>query len=224
MNLLGQIRKEILLEIRDPRVTFSLFALASVVGIFGGLGLSRGLIPSIYIERAIPVLWLCLVTLITLFAVERSFEHEREDRAIEGMLVVNKKSAESFFFIKTVMLSMISCLSACYLFALVSVFSSVSFFIPIGSVLGISALISVGITAIGLFVGSMTSQTRGRLILLPVIGLPLLSPLFFGGIEILLDSASSLSLIEQPWMWFLVTLDLAYVLITTYIFPYVIRP
>lgn len=224
MNLFGQIRKEILLEVRDPRVTFSLFALASVVGIFGGLGLSRGLIPNIYLERAIPVLWLCLVTLITLFAVERSFEHEREDRAIEGLLVVSKKSAEFFFFIKVLILSLISCLSACYLFGLVSVFSSAASFVPIGSVLGISALISVGTTSIGLFVGSMTSQTRGRLILLPVIGLPLLSPLFFGGIEILLDSASGLPLFEQPWLWFLITLDLAYVLITTYIFPYVIRP
>lgn len=224
MSIYAQLKKEVLIEIRDPRVSFSLFALGSVVGIFGGLGLSRALIPFTYLDRAIPVLWLCLVSLITLFAVERSFEHEREDRAIEGFLIVNKNSAESFFLIKTLVLTLISTFSAFYLYSLITVFSSAAFSIPTFTIVVLSLLLSMGVTSIGLFVGSMTSQTRGRLILLPVLGLPLLSPLFFSSIEILLNSFSGLPLFEEPWFWFLLTLDLAYVLITTYIFPYVIRP
>ena len=218
------LRKEILLETRDPRVVSSLLALASVVGVFGGLGISRALLPLTYSTRVIPVLWICFAALLTLFAVERSFEHEREDRALEGALIIRKRNAQEFFLSKVFILSLIGFFSSMYLFAVLSMFSSLSVSLSGMVLVSVAAMLSIGVVTIGLFVGSMTSETKARLILLPVIGLPLLSPLMFACIEVILDSLSGAELLAHPWFWFSLTLDLVYVALTTCIFPSLIKP
>ncbi len=174
------------------------------------------------VDLAPGVLWV-IFTFSGLLGLNRSFAVEQADRAMDALLA-SPMSRESVFAGKA--LANLVFVTAVQALALPAI--ALFFGLPAGpewlGVLGVVALASVGLSAVGTLFAAVASNTRMAEMLLPMLALPFFVPLVIPAAQ-----ASVVLLSGRPfsdaasWLKVLVAFDIVFTAACTVAFPYTLE-
>jgi heme exporter protein B len=166
------LRKDLLIELRTGEVVTTSAFFAALVVIIASFAFYGG--PSTKRLVASGALWLS-VAFATVLALGRAWQREREEAALQGLLVA-PLSRSAIFAGKA--LGLLAFLSVVELVVLP--LTALLFSVDLGEcglgLVAICLLATPGIAATGTLFGSMTVRTRARDLLLAIVLLPLLAP------------------------------------------------
>jgi heme exporter protein B len=213
-------RKDLSIEFRTRTAFFSalVFALLSIVIFYfswdptavGAIDLAPG------------VLWI-IFTFSGLLGLQRSFNVEIAERAIDGLLA-SPISREAIYLGKA--LANLAFVVAVQVVAIptLALFYDVSFTGILPALTGIALLAAIGLVAVGTLFASMTVNTRLAELLLPMLALP-----FFVPIVLPAAQATAKLLAGRPvsdvasWLNVLASFDIVFVAACTVAFPHTLE-
>ncbi len=166
------------------------------------------------------VLWVVL-SLSAVVTLNRAFLLEREDSAIDGLLLA-PVSRQALFWGKWIANTVFVLAIEAIALPLWVVFFGLDFTPRIAGVAGAAVLATFGFTALGTLFSAMAVRTRFAELLLPVLLLPfMLPPLYFAS-ELTLRLLAARPISELwGWLRLLALYDLAFVTLAAMLFPVV---
>jgi heme exporter protein B len=172
-------------------------------------------------ELAPSVLWVTFA-LAALLAMNRAFTIERENSALDGLLLA-PVAREALFLGK--LLANLAFVGAVELVTLplFTLFFNVSLWSSLPGILGTTVLATIGFVAVGTIFSAMAVRTRHAELLLPVLLLPFMVPPLIGAVQV-----TSRLLAGRPWgemlgwVRLLALYDIVFVTLCTLVFPAVV--
>lgn len=219
-GLLALIRKDVQIELRTKDTLASLLLL----GILTLLILSFAFEPgsASRADAAPGALWVA-VTFSAVLGMNRSFAAERENDCLQGLLLCPVDRG-TIYLAKTV---------ANFLFMMAAQAAILPVFVfffdqPVGSnwggVLVCLALGIFGLSTIGTLFAAISVRTRAREVMLPLLMLPLVVPLFIGGVRTtarLLDGRPVGDVAQ--WLNLMLGFDLVFLVVGWLVFEYAVE-
>jgi heme exporter protein B len=215
------LRKDLAIELRTRQSVPAMALFSITVFVLFHFGLDRNEIDG---SLASGVLWVTLL-LATVLAVNRLFAAERDDGALDGILlapidrtaVYLAKAATLFLYL--VVLEVI----ALPAFAILLLGPDLTQALP--ELLAIVALADVGLAGVGALVAGLASETRVRDVLVPILLLPLLVPVLIAA-----ANATKPLLMLNPattdlgkWLGFMALYDMVFVLLAVAVFDFLLE-
>ena len=188
MMVLAALRKDFLLQWRTRAQVAAIF-------IFGATALllfSFAIGPNAEALRqhAAGFLWLALLLSSTLTLAE-SFQSEMEERALEGLLLLPADARALYYGKALSNWAQLALLGVGLVPVMVVLYDAAT--MNVGALLGIILLGAAGLSAPGTLYAAMTSQTRAKQTLLPLLLFPLVVPVLLSAVK-----ATSLILLGDP--------------------------
>ena len=159
-----------------------------------------------------------------LIGFARTFEVEREEGAIDALLLAPVDRSGLFLAKAAANLVFIALVEVLVLPAFVLLFD-----LDVGSgwlpLLSVVLLTDVGFAVIGTLFSSVAAQTRSRELILPLLALPALVPVFIGAVELTSDlftGAGFGAIAERGWFGILVAFDLLFAIVGSLIFEFAV--
>jgi heme exporter protein B len=186
------LRKDLTIEARTGEVvvTSSFFAVLLVVlaslSLFGGPGMARVV--------ASGVIWLS-ITFAAVLALGRTWQREREEGALDGLLVA-PLSRSALFVGKLLGILIFLCLISLVVIPLTALFFSLDLGRYGGGLACIALAALPGVAAAGTLFGSMTVRTGARDLLLAIVLFPLLSPTLLSAVAATRELLGGAPLVE----------------------------
>ncbi len=159
-----------------------------------------------------------------LIGFARTFELERDDGAIDALLLVPVDRSGLFMAKAVANLTFVAVVQAVLLptFAVLFHFDlGMSWF----ALIGVVALVDVGFVSIGTLFASVAAQTRSRELVLPILALPVLVPLFIAAFELtsdLLAGDGLQAVASRGWFGIVVAFDAVFAIAAALVFEFVI--
>ena len=203
--------KELTLELRGREFFVLLMCSALMSAVLVGAGVSSAVIDSETTRKLYPMLlWVIFIVSSTSASV-RAQESELEGRGYEGLLLVGVTGPQMYLS-KLCVTSFLFWLAWGLLVVLLATVldQTIGEILPSLLIIGFFASLCLG--ALVVLLSAVTSTSRMRGVLLPVLTIPLLFPLFFAGIE-LTTSTVLFGFFDYQGVWF----SLLVLLITTFI-------
>jgi heme exporter protein B len=215
------LRKDLAIELRTRQSVPAMALFSITVFVLFHFGLDRNEIDG---SLASGVLWVTLL-LATVLAVNRLFAADRDDGALDGILlapidrtaVYLAKAAALFLYL--VLLEVI----ALPAFAILLLGPDLTGALP--ELLAIVALADVGLAGVGALVAGLASETRVRDVIVPLLLLPLLVPVLIAA-----ANATKPLLMLNPaatdlgkWLGFMALYDMVFVLLAVAVFDFLLE-
>lgn len=209
------LMKDLRVELRTREVLYTSFLFGIVLVtlfLFSGFGDTAD------IRRAAPgVLWVCIAFIGTL-VFGRTFQREREQRAVIGLLLA--PNALSAVFTAKLLVNIL--LLGSVQVALVPIVAAV-FGLDIGQIVGpLVALLAagtVGFCALGTVLSAALSTLRLREVLMPIVLFPICLPLLLAGVKgtsALVDTSDPAAAL--PWLAIMGAFDLLFLVLSRWLF------
>jgi len=159
-----------------------------------------------------------------LIGFARTFEVERDDGAVDALLLIPLDRSGLFLAKAAANLAFIVVVQAVLLptFALLFHFDLGADWVAL---LLVVLLVDVGFVAIGTLFASLAAQTRSRELVLPILALPALVPLFIGAFELTSDllAGDGLNAVAaRGWFGIIVAFDVIFSIASALVFEFVI--
>ena len=221
--LLALIKKDLIVELRLKDAITSLLFLSIVLSVIVTSGVEHAMIDPPNVRRLFPTLiWLIFVFSATV-SLGRTAEHDLDNHAFEG-LILSGVSLSTVFVAKLISNFVFVLLGSLTTLAILPVLCGVNVRQEIIGLVILSIGVSFAYSALATLLSAISSASRMRGLLLPIILLPLLFPLFFCAVEIssdlVIDHHVSL---ESYWVSLLFALDVVYFTLGFNLYPYVLR-
>lgn len=215
------LRKDLAIELRTRQSVPAMALFSVTVFVLFHFGLDRDEIEG---SLASGVLWVTLL-LATVLAVSRLFAAEREDGALDGVLlapidrtaVYLAKAAALFLYL--VLLEIV----ALPAFAVLLLGPGLGGAFP--ELLAIVLLADVGLAGVGALVAGLAAETRLRELIVPLLLLPMLVPVLIAA-----ANATKPLLMQHPattdlakWLGFMALYDMVFVLLAVAVFDYLLE-
>jgi heme exporter protein B len=215
------LRKDLQIELRTRQSVPAMALFSVTVFVLFHFGLDRDEIQG---SLASGVLWVTLL-LATVLAVSRLFAAEREDGALDGVLlapidrtaVYLAKAAALFLYL--VLLEVV----ALPAFAILLLGPGLGGAFP--ELLAIVLLADIGLAGVGALVAGLAAETRLRDLIVPLLLLPLLVPVLIAA-----ANATKPLLMLHPaatelgkWLGFMALYDIVFVLLAVAVFDYLLE-
>lgn len=165
-------QKDLLIEVRTGEVVTTSGFFALLVVITASLSFYGG--PATKQLVAAGVLWLS-ITFATVLALSRTWQRERDDGALDGLLA-SPVSRSAVFAGKALGVWVFVGVVECIVLPATALFFSLDLLEFGGGLLLISLCATPGLAATGTLFGAMTVRTRARDLILAIVLFPLLSP------------------------------------------------
>jgi heme exporter protein B len=170
--------KDLRIEVRGREVVNSIVPFAGTLLVVFGLGFGPG---RAALETAAPALLWLAVLFAGVLALERSFEAEAEDGALEGLVLAPADRSAIFagkvvaVSVQLAVLEALTFLGTAFLFDLA----------PRDVLVVVAALLlgTLGLAGIGTLFGAIASGARARRALFPLLVLPLATPVLVAGVR-----------------------------------------
>jgi len=209
-------RKDLLLEYRSRTAFVSAAVFTALVLTVFEFGRDPTAVPTI--DLAPSILWVTF-TFAAMLALNRAFQLELENQAIDGLLVSPISRTSIYWaklFANCVFVAVVECIGL-PLFVLF-------FDVPVGHVLaplvGIIALATVGFVAVGTLFSAMVIRTRFAELMLPVLLLPFMIPPLMGAVQVTARLLAGRPLSEVTgWLRLLAAFDIVFLTLATMLFP-----
>jgi heme exporter protein B len=215
------LRKDLAIELRTRQSVPAMALFSVTVFVLFHFGLDRNEIEG---SLASGVLWVTLL-LATVLAVTRLFAAEREDAALDGILLAPidrtaiylAKAAALFLYL--VLLEIV----ALPAFAILLLGPDLTDALP--ELLAVLALADIGLAGVGALVAGLASETRLRELIVPLILLPLLVPVLIAASKaskpLLMPVSATTDL--GKWLGFMALYDMVFVLLAVAVFDYLLE-
>jgi heme exporter protein B len=215
------LRKDLAIELRTRQSVPAMALFSVTVFVLFHFGLDRNEIDG---SLASGVLWVTLL-LATVLAVSRLFAAEREDGALDGVLLapIDRTAVylakASALFLYLVLLEVI----ALPAFAILLLGPDLTQALP--ELLAIVALADIGLAGVGALVAGLAAETRLREVLVPLLLLPLLVPVLIASAKatkpllMLNPAATDLG----KWLGFMALYDMVFVLLAVAVFDFLLE-
>ena len=159
-----------------------------------------------------------------LIGFARTFEVEREEGALDSLLLVPLDRSGLFLAKGLANLVFIVVIEALVIPAFVFLFD-----LDLGTgwitLAAVVILVDLGFVAIGTLFSSIAAQTRSRELILPLLALPALVPVFIAAVELTSDlfvGAGFGAIAERGWFGILIAFDLLFGIIGSLVFEFAI--
>ena len=209
-------RKDLVLEFRTRTALLSAVVFTALVLTVFNFGRDPTAVATI--DLAPSILWVTF-SFAAMLALNRAFQLELENQALEGLLV-SPISRTSLYWGKLLAnLVFVAVLEAVGLPLFVLFFD-----VPVGRVLvpliGVIALATIGFVAVGTLFSAMVIRTRFAELMLPVLLLPFLIPPLTGAVQVTAKLLAGRPLSEvEGWLKLLAAYDIVFVALATLLFP-----
>lgn len=209
-------RKDLQLEFRSRTALASAFVFTALVLVIFEHGRDPTAVPTI--DLAPSILWVTF-SFAAMLALNRAFQAELENQALDGLLLAPISRTSLFWGKLGANLVFVA------LVQVVGVFLFIVFFnVPVWRVwlpfVLVCALATVGFIAVGTLFSAMVVRTRFAELMLPVLVLPFLLPPLIAAVAITVKLFAGRPLSESGgWLRLLAGYDLAFVSLTTLLFP-----
>jgi heme exporter protein B len=218
--MLPLILKDLRIELRTKETVTSLLML----GLLILLVLSFAFDPTSRLRGAAApgVLWVAVI-FAGVLGINRSLVRESEQQCMQGLLLAPIDRG-SIFLAKTISNFIVVLVAECFVLLIFILFFNLPLWITIVSLTPILLLGLLGFAAIGTLFAAVSLRTRAREVMLPLLMLPLATPLFLSCVQ-----ASSLLLAGQPlsaatkWINLLVAFDVVFLIVGWLGFEYVVE-
>jgi heme exporter protein B len=172
-------------------------------------------------DLAPSALWVTFA-LASMVALNRAFTIERENGALDGLLVA-PVSREAIFLGKLLAnLAFVGTVELVTL-PLFTLFFNISLWAALPSILGVAALATIGFVAVGTIFSAMAVRTRFAELMLPVLLLPFMVPPLIGAVQVTTRLLAGRPLSEMlGWLRLLALYDVVFVTLCTLAFSAVV--
>jgi heme exporter protein B len=173
------------------------------------------------IDLAPSVLWVTFA-LAAMVALNRAFTIERENAALDGLLLAPVPREAIFLGKLLANLAFVGTVEAITL-PLFVIFFNVNIGAALPGILGVTALATIGFVAVGTIFSAMAVRTRFAELMLPVLLLPFMVPPLIGAVQ-----ATARLLADRPlsevvgWLRLLALYDVVFVTLCMLAFPAVV--
>ena len=172
-------------------------------------------------DLAPSALWVTFA-LASMVALNRAFTIERENGALDGLLVAPVPREAIFIGKLLANLAFVGTVELVTL-PLFTLFFNVSLGAVLPGVLGVAALATVGFVAVGTIFSAMAVRTRFAELMLPVLLLPFMVPPLIGAVQVTTRLLAGRPLSEMlGWLRLLALYDVVFVTLCTLVFPAVV--
>ncbi|HZD74087.1 MAG TPA: heme exporter protein CcmB [Actinomycetota bacterium] len=211
--------KDLKVEARGRYAVGMALPFAATLLIAFGLSLGPG---RTLLEATAPgLLWLAVLFAVTLLA-RRSYEAEAEDGALEGLVLAPLDKA-AVFAGKTAALTLQLLAVEAAVLAMVTVL----FGLPLGgdalALAATLALGTLGLAAVGGLFGVLTVMPRAREAVLPLLVMPLASPVLIAGVRATALATAGRAGEAGSWLGLLVAFDVVLVAAGTLVFEHLVE-
>jgi heme exporter protein B len=215
------LRKDLQIELRTRQSVPAMALFSVTVFVLFHFGLDRNEIDG---SLASGVLWVTLL-LATVLAVNRLFASESEDGALDGVLLAPIDRTAVYLAKAAALLLYLVLLELIALpaFAILLLGPDLTQALP--ELLAILALADVGLAAVGALVAGLAGETRVRDVLVPLLLLPLLTPVLIAAASatkplLMLDPATT---DLGKWLGFMALYDMVFVLLAVAVFDFLLE-
>jgi heme exporter protein B len=172
-------------------------------------------------DLAPSVLWVTFA-LAAMLAMNRAFTVERENSALDGLLLAPLPREALFVGKLLANLAFVGTVELVTL-PLFTLFFNVSLWPVLPGVLGVAALATVGFVAVGTIFSAMAVRTRFAELMLPVLLLPFMVPPLIGAVQVTSRLLAARPLSEMwGWLRLLALYDVVFVTLCTLAFSAVV--
>lgn len=216
--LLTIARKDFLLELRNRDILVSLVVFAMLVLIIFNFAIE---LTAVNLDALGPgILWVA-IAFAGVIGLNRTFVLEKDHDALDGLMLA-PVSRDTIFLGKALGSMGFILLSELVIFPVFAALFGVD--ILRLETLAVALLASLGLAAAGTVFGAMAVSTRSREIMLPVLFLPVISPVLIGAVEATarVASGASWSAVSQ-WLQIIAVFDLVFVVAGVFLFQYVLE-
>ncbi len=211
--------KDLVIELRTKETLASLFLLGTLLL----LVLSFAFDPTHPMrEQSAPgVLWVAIIFSGT-SAINRSLLRERENDCLSGLLLAPIDRG-TIFFAKTAVNLILLLTAELFLIPLFIFFFNLPFVSTVVRLAVVAPLATLGFAAIGTLFAAISLRTRAREIMLPLLMLPLATPLFLAAVEITRDLMSGANYAQvSHWFKLIVAFDVVFLVVGWLTFEYAV--
>jgi heme exporter protein B len=167
------------------------------------------------------VLWVTFA-LAAMVAMNRAFNIERENAALDGLLLAPVPREALFLGKLLANLAFVGVIELVTL-PLFTLFYNVSLTAELAGILGVAALATIGFVAVGTIFSAMAVRTRFAELMLPVLLLPFMVPPLIGAVQLTSRLLAGRPLSEMwGWLRLLALYDIVFVTLCTLAFSAVV--
>jgi len=170
--------KDLAIEARTREIVTTAGFFAALVAILASVSFYAG--PDTTVRVAPGAMWLA-IAFSSVLALGRTWQREREEAAMTGLLVAPIARASIFLGKAMGVFAFVSAIE-CIVVPVVALFFHVELLDVIVSLTCVVALGTVGVAAAGTLFGAMTVRTQARDLVLATVLFPLLSPTLLSGV------------------------------------------
>jgi heme exporter protein B len=218
--MLPLILKDLRIELRTKETVTSLLML----GLLILLVLSFAFDPTSRLRGAAApgVLWVAVI-FAGVLGINRSLVRESEQQCMQGLLLAPIDRG-TIFLAKTISNFTVVLVAECFVLLIFILFFNLPLWTTIASLAPILLLGLLGFAAIGTLFAAISLRTRAREVMLPLLMLPLATPLFLSCVQ-----ATNLLLAGEPlsaatkWINLLVAFDVIFLVVGWLGFEYVVE-
>ncbi|HEY3011582.1 MAG TPA: heme exporter protein CcmB [Gemmatimonadales bacterium] len=168
------------------------------------------------------VLWVTFA-LAAMVAMNRAFNIERENAALDGLLLAPVSREVVFLGKLLANLAFVGTVELVTL-PLFTLFFNVSLWGVLPGILGVAALATTGFVAVGTIFSAMAVRTRFAELMLPVLLLPFMVPPLIGAVQVTSRLLAGRPLSEMwGWLRLLALYDIVFVTLCTLVFSAVVE-
>jgi heme exporter protein B len=214
------IRKDLLVELRTKETLTSLLLL----GLVTLLVLSFAFDPTseLRLEAAPGALWVAVI-FAGVLGLSRSFLAERENDCLQGLLLCPVDRG-SIYLGKTVANFLFMLAAQIVVLPVFVFFFNLPLTAALGGVVLVLLLGLLGFAAVGTLFAAIAVRTRAREVMLPLLLIPLVIPLFIGGVTVTQKLLAGKSLEGvAPWLNLMVGFDVIFLVVGWWAFEYAVE-
>jgi heme exporter protein B len=217
------LRKDIVSELRTKETVALVICLSLLLAVMVSFGVQSLLLAPNAVRELFPTLiWIIFVFAATV-SIGKSFEYERENGALQGILLTGI-SPVLVYLSKLISNTAVALLGHLWAVLALVVLLDVGVVPLLPAIAVISFLVVLGYSALSTLLAAMTSATRLKNMLLPLVLLPLLFPLFFCAIGITTTIVMEGKIdFESIWISLLIGLDSLYLILGINLFESVVK-
>jgi heme exporter protein B len=189
--------KDVAIEVRTREIVTTAGFFAALVAILASISFYTG--PEATVRVAPGAMWLA-IAFASVLALGRTWQREREESAMTGLLVAPIARA-SIFLGKAMGVFVFVTAIECIVVPVVALFFHVELPDVIVSLACVIGLGTVGVAAAGTLFGAMTVRTQARDLVLATVLFPLLSPALLSGVAATREIFAMTMSMHPPGAW-----------------------
>lgn len=208
--------KDLQVEVRSRTALVSAIVFAALVLVIFNFARDPASVSALTLAPS--VLWVTF-TFAAMLTFNRAFALERENAALDGLLVSPLPRDALFLGKYLANLGFVATVQAITL-PLFVLFFNVDLGRALGGVLVVTVLATLGFVAVGTVFSALVVRTRFADLMLPVLLLPFLVPPIIGAVQVTTRLLAARPLSEQAqWLSFLGVYDLVFLTLSAMVFP-----